>query len=108
MRTVATISKTTQKYLDHQQHTGIYCKCPDCYGDIVYGSVSCPDGRDGCCVAHWNYGCQHCKAVFDITFEKDEYDEIPTPRIKFVSEEIGIAIINPRGLKKLTVTKKDE
>jgi hypothetical protein len=98
MKTILTINKINQKYLDHQHHPGIYCKCPDCYGDVVYGSVSCPDGIVGCCAAHWNYGCQHCKAVFSIIFKKDKYDEISDSSIKFI-EEIGVAVINLRGLK---------
>src|SRR5271166_2260015 len=97
MKTILTINKTNQKYLDHQSHPGIYCKCPDCNGDIVHGMVSCPDGDDGCCVCHWAYGCQNCKAVFRITFEKDEYDLIPSAPLE-IHEEIGIAIINPRGV----------
>ncbi|HET8793580.1 MAG TPA: hypothetical protein VFM31_07290 [Nitrososphaeraceae archaeon] len=102
MKTILTINKTNQKYFDHQHHTGIYCKCPDCNGDIVYGLVSCPDDKEGCCVAHWNYGCQHCKTVFNIIFEKDEYDNIPSNSMKF-SSEIGVAVINPRAISKLKI-----
>lgn len=100
MKTILTISKTNQKYLDHQYNTGIYCKCQDCNGDIVYGMVSCPDEKYGCIVCHYNYVCVNCKTVFDITFEKDKYDDIPSKPSK-VMEKIGIAIINPRGIRKL-------
>lgn len=105
MKTIKTINKTNQKYSNHQLYPGIYCKCPDCNGNIVYGMVSCPDDKDGCCVAHYNYGCEDCKTVFNITFEKDQYDDLSAPKMEF-REEIGLAIINPRGLKNLTVIKK--
>lgn len=110
MKTIKTIIKTSQTYSNHQLFPGIYCKCPECKdGDIVYGMVSCPDGREGCCVAHYNHGCTACKAVFDATFEKDEYDLIPNPSGPIiVSEEIGIAVFNPRGLIKMTIKKDDE
>ena len=60
MRTIQTINKTNQKYLDHQYITGIYCKCPDCNGDIIYGAVSCPDLKYGCIqseLAHLRHNC---------------------------------------------------
>ena len=105
MKTVKTIQKTDQTYSDHQLYPGIYCKCPECIdGDVIYGMVSCPDGREGCCVAHYGYGCKACKSVFDATFEKDEYDLIPSKPL-IISEEIGIAIVNPRGLRNLTIKK---
>jgi len=44
-------------------------KCPECNCDIHGGMVSCPDGKEGCCVAHHGYGCSGCKKVFEITFE---------------------------------------
>ena len=91
MKVIKTISKTKQKYLNHQHHTGIYCKCPDCNGDVIYGAVSCSDEREGCCVAHYNYGCRNCKSVFDIIFE-DESKIIPEKFI--ISQEIGICIFN--------------
>lgn len=104
MKTIISIVKTKQKYHDHQYYPGIYCKCPACKdGDVVYGSVSCPDEREGCCVAHWGYGCKDCKAVFNAEFEKDG-TEVPFKDLKF-TEEIGIAIINPRGLKNLIISK---
>ena len=109
MRTPKTITKTCQTYLDHQGHPGIYCLCPDCGGEIVYGMVTCREcsdpAREGydpstsCLVGSWNYGCIACKAVFDITFEHDKYDDVPQPKGPWkVQEEIGCAIINPRGL----------
>jgi len=108
MKTVKTIQKTKQTYSDHQLFPGIYCKCPECKdGDVVYGMVSCPDERDGCCVAHYGYGCQSCKAVFEATFERDKYDDIPSGPL-VITEEIGIAIVNPRGITRMTIKKDDE
>ena len=108
MKTVKTIQRTKQTYSDHQLYPGIYCKCPECKsGDVVYGMVSCPDDRYGCCVAHYGYGCQNCKAVFEATFEKDEYDAIQSGPV-IISEEIGIAIVNPRGIARMTIKKDDK
>tara|TARA_R110000868_G_scaffold46524_3_gene153605 strand:- start:2989 stop:3294 length:306 start_codon:yes stop_codon:yes gene_type:complete len=100
MRTIQAINKTNQKYLDHQYITGIYCKCPDCNGDIIYGAVSCPDEKYGCIACHYNYGCRSCKAVFQIIFEKDKYDDMPSEPFKVI-EEIGEALINLRAIRKL-------
>ena len=98
MKTILTINKTNQKYLGGSMNLGSYT-CPDCGGNIDYGDVSCPDERYGCLVVHYGYGCKDCKAVFDISFEKDKCDEIPNPPF-IISEEIGVAIINPRAFKK--------
>jgi hypothetical protein len=110
MRIIKTIVKTHQTYLDHQGHPGIYCLCPDCGGEIVYGLVTCRECSDPsktcydknivCLVGSWNYGCTQCKSVFDITFEHDKYDDVQPPEQKhlIVQEEIGPAIVNPRGI----------
>lgn len=87
------------KYLDHQQHAGIYCSCPDCNGDLVYGMVSCPDERSGCLVAHYGFGCRSCKSVFKIEFEKSNDDD--QKQIFSTSEEIGVAYISTNAIKKL-------
>jgi len=34
--------------------------CPKCGGDIYTALVPCPDGRPGCCVAHYGPVCQQC------------------------------------------------
>ena len=73
MKTIKIINKTNQIYNNHQTHPGIYCKCPDCDGGIIiYGMVSCPDAREGCCVAHYGFSCKNCKSVFNIIFEPDQ------------------------------------
>lgn len=98
MKTILTINKTNQKYLNNSMNLASYT-CPDCGGNIDYGDVSCPDEMYGCLVAHYGYGCKGCKTVFNISFEKDECDEIPNSSF-VISEEIGIAIISPELLKK--------
>jgi len=34
--------------------------CPKCGGDIYMELVPCPEGRSGCCVAHYGPVCQRC------------------------------------------------
>lgn len=97
MKTIASIKKTNQTYLDHPSNHNIYCECTECGGDVIHGMVSCPDGRETCCVCHWGYACKICKSVFDVTFEKDELDLAPRTPLK-VHEEIGQAIVNIRGV----------
>lgn len=82
-------------YLDHDMPI-VYGKCPDCGCDIHRGGVSCPDGRDGCLVCHYGYGCSGCRKVFEMAFE---YEPSTEPEKPFtISEKIGIAIVNPRGV----------
>lgn len=76
----------------------IFCKCPECGGDIVYGSISCPDGREDCLVAHWGYGCVKCCSVFNI---EAEYEKPENEKPIVFMEKIGIGIVNPRGINKL-------
>lgn len=38
--------------------------CPKCNGPMRRGPVACPDGRIGCCVAHYGYTCLKCGAMF--------------------------------------------
>lgn len=104
MKTVLSINKSNQKYSGYQQHTGIYCKCPNCNGNIVYGMVSCPDEKNGCLVAHYNYGCEACKNVFNIKFKEDKYDDDISKLIIF--EEIGPMIINIKAIEKLGLKNK--
>lgn len=99
----------TQKYSGHANFyvdndtLMVFGSCPDCSSDIHRGCVSCPDGREGCCVAHYGYGCSGCLKVFEMTFE---YEPSTEPEKPFtVTEKIGIAIINPRGISRLTITK---
>ncbi len=103
--TIISIKKIDNlKYRDHQLYPGIYTSCPDCNGDIVYGMTSCPDGREGCCVAHYGFGCLSCKTVYDVKYELPD-DGMPKEPFR-VFEEIGIGIINTRGLKRLDINKE--
>lgn len=38
--------------------------CPRCYRRMTYGLVPCPDGKSGCCVAHYGYHCSACGRYF--------------------------------------------
>lgn len=38
--------------------------CPSCGNRLYYGSVRCPDGLPGCCVAHFGYICWTCGKQF--------------------------------------------
>lgn len=103
--TIISIKKIDNlKYCDHQLYPGIYTSCPDCNGDIVYGMISCPDGRELCCVAHYGFRCLSCKTVYDVKYELPD-DGMPKEPFR-VFEEIGIGIINTRGLKRLDINKE--
>lgn len=78
-----------------------YTECPECNGNIIYGSISCPDQKQGCCVAHYGYCCEDCKSVFDI---KAEYNQTNTDLQTF-EEKIGIGIINSKAINKLGIIK---
>lgn len=93
---------TTQTYSGHpnfyldENTIMIFGKCPDCGSDIHNGGVSCPDGRSGCYVAHYGYGCSGCNKVFEMTFEYEPTNEPEKPFT--IKEKIGIAIMNPRAI----------
>lgn len=102
---------TSQTYRGHanfylDENTPIvYGQCLSCNADIHRGGVSCPDGREGCCVAHYGYGCSECKKVFDMDFE---YEPSEGPELPLrITEKIGIAVINPRGISRMTIKKDD-
>lgn len=92
-------------YLDHDT-VMVFGQCPNCGSDIHRGGVSCPDGRDGCLVCHYGYGCSGCKRVFEMTFE---YEPSTEPEKPFtITEKIGIAVVNPRGITRMTINKDDK
>ena len=38
--------------------------CPRCQAPMVNGPVRCPDGMEGCCVAHYGLICTECRRQF--------------------------------------------
>lgn len=47
-----------------QQYQPSSAICPNCQTSMLYGPVGCPDGRPGCCVAHYGYSCPNCHKQF--------------------------------------------
>jgi len=43
------------------QPSGMLCWCG---GNLFYGTIPCPDGRSGCCVAHYGYICNKCGKIY--------------------------------------------
>ena len=100
---------TTQTYRGHanfyldKNTIMVFGQCPSCGSDIHRGGVSCPDGREGCCVAHYGYGCSSCMKVFEMQFEYEPSTEPEKPLT--ITEKIGIAVVNPRGITRMTIKK---
>jgi len=98
MKIISIIKRDGIKFTDTRDNEHI-ANCFECNGSIIHGMISCPDQRCGCCVAHWGYGCQNCKTVYNLKFDVPVSDEI----IKFkVKEEIGVGVININAVKKLS------
>lgn len=39
--------------------------CPNCKEKkLVWGSISCPDGKPGCLVMHYGFTCDNCGKVY--------------------------------------------
>lgn len=54
--------------------------CPRCGGGLEYGLISCPDGRAGCCVAHYAYTCKCCGTQFGVIDDSNqETPDDPNP-----------------------------
>lgn len=113
MRTIKSVSNIQKRndvtysghvYMYADANTPLaYAHCPLCNGNIYNGMISCPDGREGCCVSHYGYGCSKCLQAFTLDVEWEGVAEQWT-----VKEKIGIGIINPRGLLKLTITPNSD
>lgn len=54
--------------------------CPKCGNGLVYGLIPCPDGRVGCCVAHYAYTCVKCGTQFGVIDDSNqETPDDPNP-----------------------------
>ena len=47
-----------------KQNKEYHDKCPKCNGDLIYDLIPCPDGINGCLVAHYGYICNKCNKIF--------------------------------------------
>jgi hypothetical protein len=67
--------------------------CEKCGLEQMTKTIPCPDGRVGCCVAHYGndaYVCTKCG-----------HDNTPDWENTTFTEEVGEAIINVEAVKKL-------
>lgn len=69
--------------------------CKECGLEQSSKLAPCPDGREGCCVAHYDensFVCDRCGVVSHF-----DWENMP------IYEKPGLAIINVNALKKLRI-----
>lgn len=50
-----------QKLESEKTNTEERCLCG---GEMNYGTIPCPDGKEGCLVGHYGYRCLKCGRIF--------------------------------------------